>query len=324
MWCQRFARGGCLLAGLLGASVWAQGVSSGAPVRILVGAPAGGSTDTMARAVAQAMGQQLGRTVVVENRLGAGGNLAAEAVARAAPDGQTLLMSFTSHAINASLYPRLPFDPVKDFTPLTMVSTSPSVLVAHPSLAVNNVAELVALAKAKPGEISSASSGNGSTGHIATEVFSSRAGVKLMNVFYKGNSQAVIDVISGQTNLIFDQVSTAASHVRAGKVRALAVTSTNRSPLFPDIPTMAEAGYPGYEDVTLNMLLAPAGTPKEIVAKIHADVAKAFAQPELVARFVERSIELVASPSPEEFGQLIRSEVARLGKVAREAGIKAE
>ena len=145
-----------------------------------------------------------------------------------------------------------------------------------------------------------------------------------MNVFYKGNSQAVIDVISGQTNLIFDQVSTAASHVRAGKVRALAVTSTNRSPLFPDIPTMAEAGYPGYEDVTLNMLLAPAGTPKEIVAKIHADVAKAFAQPELVARFVERSIELVASPSPEEFSQLIRSEVARLGKVTREADIKAE
>ena len=197
-------------------------------------------------------------------------------------------------------------------------------LVAGPSVPARTIAELVALAKSKPGEISSASSGNGSTGHIATEVFSSRAGVKLMNVFYKGNSQAVIDVISGQTNLIFDQVSTAASHVRAGKVRALAVTSTQRSPLFPDIPTMAEAGYPGYEDVTLNMLLAPAGTPKEIVAKIHADVAKAFAQPELVARFVERSIELVASPSPEEFGLLIRSEVARLGKVAREAGIKAE
>jgi tripartite-type tricarboxylate transporter receptor subunit TctC len=191
-------------------------------------------------------------------------------------------------------------------------------------LQVKTLNDLVQLSKANPGSVSVASSGNGSTGHIATEVFASRAGLKLMNVFYKGNSQAMIDVISGQTHLIFDQVSTAASHVRAGKVRALAVTSTQRSPLFPDIPTMSEAGYPGYEDVTLNMLLAPAGTPKEIVQKIHADVVKAFAQPDLVARFVERSIELVASPSPEDFAQLIRSEVARLGKVARESGIKAE
>jgi len=245
-------------------------------------------------------------------------------VAKAAPDGYTLLAHSSTFFAAPLISAHAGYDPVKDFAPITLTCKAPMFLVAGPSVPARTVAELVALAKAKPGEISSASSGNGSTGHIATEVFASRAGVKLMNVFYKGNSQAVVDVISGQTNLIFDQVSTAASHVRAGKVRALAVTSTQRSPLFPDIPTMSEAGYPGYEDVTLNMLLAPAGTPKEIVQKIHADVVKAFAQPDLVARFVERSIELVASPSPEDFAQLIRSEVARLGKVAREAGIKAE
>jgi tripartite-type tricarboxylate transporter receptor subunit TctC len=310
----------------LSTAAWAQGASGypNKPVRIIVPVAAGGNVDIVARAVAQELSKTWGQSVVVENRPSAASIVGTQLVAKAAPDGYTLLAHSSTFFSAPLISANAGYDPVKDFTPITLTCKAPMFLVAGPSVPARTVAELVALAKSKPGEISSASSGNGSTGHIATEVFSSRAGVKLMNVFYKGNSQAVIDVISGQTNLIFDQVSTAASHVRAGKVRALAVTSTQRSPLFPDIPTMAEAGYPGYEDVTLNMLLAPAGTPKEIVAKIHADVAKAFAQPELVARFVERSIELVASPSPEEFGQLIRSEVARLGKVAREAGIKAE
>jgi tripartite-type tricarboxylate transporter receptor subunit TctC len=194
----------------------------------------------------------------------------------------------------------------------------------HPSVPARTVAEFVALAKAKPGEMTNANSGNGSTGHMAGEVFASRAGVKLLNVFYKGSAQAVIDVIGGQAMLMFDQISTSGPHVKGGKLRALAVTSLQRSPLFPDVPTMAESGYPGYEDVTLNFLLAPAGTPKEIIAKLHAEVAKAYKQPELIKRFAERSIELVASPSPEAFGETIKSEVARLSKVARDAGIKAE
>ncbi len=194
----------------------------------------------------------------------------------------------------------------------------------HPSVPARTVAEFVALAKSRPGEISNANSGNGSTGHIAGEVFSSRAGVKLLNVFYKGSAQAVLDVISGQANLMFDQISTSGPYVKAGKLRALAVTSLKRSPLFPDVPTMDGSGYPGYEDVTLNLLLAPVGTPREIIAKLHAEVVKAYKQPELSARFAERSIELVASPSPEDFGNLIKSEVARLSKIARDAGIKAE
>jgi tripartite-type tricarboxylate transporter receptor subunit TctC len=197
-------------------------------------------------------------------------------------------------------------------------------LIASQSVPAKNLAELVQQAKARPGGFSVASSGNGSTGHIASEVFASRAGLKMLNIFYKGNAQAIVDVISGQTQLMFDQVSTAMAHVRSGKVRPLAVTSNTRSALFPEVPTIAESGYPGYEDVTLNMLLAPAGTPKEIVQRLHAELVKAYAQPAMVAQFAERGIDLVASASPEEFGQLIRSEVARLGKLANEVGIKAE
>jgi tripartite-type tricarboxylate transporter receptor subunit TctC len=169
-----------------------------------------------------------------------------------------------------------------------------------------------------------ASSGNGSTGHIASEVFANRAGIKMLNVFYKGNSQSVIDVISGQTQLMYDQIGTAMAHVKAGKLRPLAVTSINRSPLFPEVPTIAELGYPGYEDVTLNMLLAPAGTPRDILVRLQAEVAKAYAKPELLAKFAERGIELVASPTPEAFALMVKSEVDRLRKVAREANIKAE
>jgi tripartite-type tricarboxylate transporter receptor subunit TctC len=206
-----------LLACVTGMGAAAQTLVTTAPVRILVGAPAGGSTDTMARAVAQAMGQQLSRTVLVENRPGAGGNLAAEAVARAAPDGQTLLMSFTSHAINASLYPRLPFDPIKDFSPLTMVSTSPSVLVAHPSLPANNVAELVALAKSKPGQLNFAIGALGSSLHLAGEAFKLKAGVYIVNIPYRGTAPAVQDVLAGQVELMFAAVGNVQQHIRAGK-----------------------------------------------------------------------------------------------------------
>jgi tripartite-type tricarboxylate transporter receptor subunit TctC len=227
-------------------SAMAQTPAANAPIRILVGAPAGGSTDTMARVVAHAMGQQLGRTVVVENRPGAGGNLAAEAVARAAPDGQTLLMSFTSHAINASLYPRLSFDPIKDFTPLTLVSTSPSVLVAHPSLPANNVAELIALAKSKPDSLNYASAGSGTFPHLAIELFKMQAGISVAHIPYKGAAPALNALLAGDVQVLCNDMLTGSQYVKSGKLRALAYTGTSRAPTLPQIPTMAEAGLKDY------------------------------------------------------------------------------
>ena len=214
-----------VLAGLagLGLGGWplahAQ-VNNTAPIRILVGAPAGGTTDTMARTLAQAMGQSLGRNVVVENKPGAGGNIAAEAVAKAAPDGNTLLMSFTSHAINATLYPKLPFDPVKDFTPLTMVSTSPSVLVASPRLPVNSLQELIALARQRPGRLNFAIGALGSSLHLAGDAFKMKAGVYIVNIPYRGTAPAVQDLLAGQVELMFAAVGNVQQHIRAGKLKA--------------------------------------------------------------------------------------------------------
>jgi tripartite-type tricarboxylate transporter receptor subunit TctC len=294
------------------------------PIRIIVPVAPGGNVDIVARTVAAELAKSMGQSVIVENRPSAASILGTQAVAKAAPDGYTLLAHSSTFFAAPTMSANAGYDPVKDFAPITLTCKAPMFLEVHPSVAARSVADLVALAKARPGEISNANSGNGSTGHIAGEVFASRAGVKLLNVFYKGSAQAVVDVISGQANLMFDQISSSGPHVKAGKLRALAVTSIKRSPQFPDVPTMDESGYPGYEDVTLNFLLAPAGTPRAVVAKLHAEVLKAYRQPELVARFAERGIDLVASPTPEEFAALVQSEVTRLSKVVREAGIKAE
>ena len=294
------------------------------PIRIIVPVAPGGNVDIVARTLAAELAKSMGQSVIVENRPSAASIVGTQLVARAAPDGYMLLAHSSTFFTAPTIAPSAGYDPVKDFAPITLTCKAPMFMEVHPSVPARNVAELVAIAKAKPGYISSANSGNGSTGHMAGEVFASRAGIKLLNVFYKGSAQAIIDVISGQAMLMFDQISTSGPYVKSGKLRALAVTSLQRSPMFTNVPTMAESGYPGYEDVTLNFLLAPAGTPKEIVAKLHAEVTKAYQQPELIKRFTERSIQLVASPSPEAFGDQIKSEVARLSKVARDAGIKAE
>ena len=233
---------------LLGTTVLiaASAYSQSAPARILVGAPAGGSTDTLARALAQELGRLLGKVVVVENRPGAGGNIAAEAVAKAAPDGNTLLMSFTSHAINASLYPSLPFDPIKDFTPLTCVANSPSMLVAHPSVAAKDVRELIALAKAKPGKLNFAVGAIGSSLHLAGDLFKMQSGAYIVNIPYRGTAPAIQDVIAGQVELMFAAVGNAQAHVKAGKLKALGVTSAKRLAAFPDVAAIAEV-LPGYE-----------------------------------------------------------------------------
>jgi len=294
------------------------------PIKIIVPVAPGGNVDIVARNLARELSKGLGQPVLVENRSSAASLVGTQLVAKAAPDGYTLLAHSSTFFSAPLIMKNAGYDPLKDFAPISLTCKAPMFLIASQSVPAKNLAELVQQAKARPGGFSVASSGNGSTGHIASEVFASRAGLKMLNIFYKGNAQAIVDVISGQTQLMFDQVSTAMAHVRSGKVRPLAVTSNTRSALFPEVPTIAESGYPGYEDVTLNMLLAPAGTPKEIVQRLHAELVKAYAQPAMVAQFAERGIDLVASPSPEEFGQLIRSEVARLGKLAKEVGIKAE
>ena len=292
------------------------------PIKILVGAPAGGTTDTMARTLATVLGTQLGRTVVVENKPGAGGNLAADAVAKAAPDGNTLLMSFTSHAINASLYPSLPFDPVKDFTPLTMVSTSPSILVAHPRLPANNVKELMALAKTKPGQLNFAIGALGSSLHMAGDAFKMQAGVFIVNIPYRGTAPAVQDVLAGQVDLMFAAVGNVQSHIKAGKLKALGVTSAKRLAAFPDVPAIGES-LPGYESSAWFGLFAPGRMNPEVAKKL-ADAARAAVQSPEVKRRIENEGATPVGNSPEEFSRFVDSEIVRWRKVVQYAGAKPE
>jgi tripartite-type tricarboxylate transporter receptor subunit TctC len=296
--------------------------SANAPVRILVGAPAGGTTDTMARALAQALGQQLSRVVVVENKPGAGGNLAAEMVAKAPPDGNTLLMSFTSHAINASLYPSLPFDPVKDFTPLTMVSTSPSVLVAHPSLPVKNVADLVKLAKEKPGQLNFAIGALGSSLHLAGDSFKMKAGVFIVNIPYRGTAPAVQDVLAGQVELMFAAVGNAQAHIKAGKLRALGVTSPKRLAAFPDVPAIGET-LPGYESSAWFGLFAPGRMNPELAKRL-SDAARVAIQSPEVKRRIESEGAIPAGNSPQEFSKFVEAEIVRWRTVVQYSGAKPE
>lgn len=311
---------GGLIAGA--AVVHAQVPVSVVPVRILVGAPAGGTTDTMARALAKALGQQLGRTVVVENKPGVGGNLAAEAVAKAPADGNTLLMSFTSHAINASLYPSLPFDPVKDFTPLTMVSSSPSILVAHPSLPVRNVAELIVLAKEKPGRLNFAIGALGSSLHLAGDSFKMKAGVFIVNIPYRGTAPAVQDVLAGQVELMFAAVGNAQAHIKAGKLRALGVTSPRRLPAFPEVPAIGEA-LPGYESSAWFGLFAPGRMNPELAKRL-SDAARAAIQSPEVRRRIELEGAVPAGNSPQEFAKFVEAEIVRWRAVVQYSGAKPE
>jgi tripartite-type tricarboxylate transporter receptor subunit TctC len=314
-----------LCCGLCGAvSLGAQEAWPIKPIKIVVPVAAGGTVDVVARVLAQELSKGLGQTVLVENRPSAASLVGTVAVAKAPPDGYTLLAHSSTFLTAPLVVEHAGYDPIADFEPISMTCKSPMVLVAGPSQTSQSLKELVQAAKAKPGEISVASSGNGSTGHMASAVFASRAGIRMLNVFYKGNAQAMTDVMGGQTQLMFDQIGTAMGPIKSHKLRPLAVTSSQRNALLPEVPTIAESGYAGYEDVTLNLLLAPHGTPKEILNRLHAEITKIYAQPELVNRFAMRGIELVASPSPESFAQTVRSEVERLRKVTREAGIQAE
>ncbi len=293
-------------------------------IRVIVPLAAGGNLDIVARAVSEQISRSLGQTVLVENRPGASSLVGTQFVAKSAPDGYTLLAIANTFATVPLVVASPGYDPLRDFAGITLTCLVPQVLIANPALPARTLKELIALARSQPGRISYATSGNGSTGHMASELFSRQAGVRMLHVPYKGNSQALIDVIGGQVNLMFDQVSTSAPQIKAGKVRAFAVTSLARSPLLPEVPTADEAGLPGFEDITFNGLMAPAGTPREILARVNRAVAEAVRAPDLHARFLERGIELVASGSPEAFGEYLRAEVEKKGRLAREAGIKPE
>lgn len=294
------------------------------PVRVVVPLVPGGNLDIVARAVAQRLGEGLGQQIIVENRPGASSLVGTQYVAKAAPDGYTLLAMANTFTSVPAVIANPGYDPVKDFTGVTMTCKVAQVLVINPSLPVKSVKELVALAKARPGELSYASSGNGSTGHFAAELFNQKAGLKMLHVPYKGNAQAIVDIIAGQVMMMYDQVSTSSPLVKAGKLRALAVTSSTRSSLFPDLPTIDEAGVKGYEAITFNGLLAPAGTPREALSRLQGEVAKIVAVPALRNNFLDRGVELMASTSPDEFTAYIRNEVVANAKLARNAGIKAQ
>ncbi|MDM0081918.1 tripartite tricarboxylate transporter substrate binding protein [Variovorax sp. J31P179] len=292
------------------------------PIRLLVGAPAGGSTDTIARTLAAGMGPVLGRTVIVENRPGAGGNIAAEVVAKAPPDGNTLLLSFTSHAINATLYPTLPFDPVKDFTALSCIATSPSILVAHPSVPADNVRELIALAKAKPGQLNFAIGALGSSLHMAGEAFKMQSGVYIVNIPYRGTAPAVQDVLAGQVQLMFAAVGNVQQHIKAGKLKALGVTSAKRLPEFPDLPAIAET-LPGYESSAWFGLFGPARIPAETTRRLADAARQAIAEPAMRKRFDSEGVIAVGN-TPEQFGPFVQSEIKRWAQVVKYSGARPE
>jgi len=292
------------------------------PVKILVGASPGGTTDTLAREIAQDMTRTLGRPVIVENKAGAGGNLAADAVAKSPPDGYTLLVSFTSHAINATLYPQLPFDPVADFTAISMIATVPSILVAGPRLSARSVSDVIAAAKAKPDGLTFAIGGIGSSVHLAGEQFKMRAGVAILNVPYKGTSPAMTDVLGGQVDMMFASVVTATPHIKAAKLKALGVTSAQRLALLPDVPAIAET-VPGFESRAWFGLFGPARLPPEITATLHRAVATALRTPEIRARLEQEGATPVGS-APAEFSNFVREDVKRWAPIVKASGAKPE
>src|SRR5216684_6164355 len=266
-----------VLAAFLSAAALAQSAADypGRPIRIVVPLAAGGNVDIVARTLAEQIAKSLGQAVLVENRPGASSLVGTQFVARSAPDGYTVLAVANTFATVPLTVANPGYDPLKDFAGVTQTCLVPQVLVVNPSLPAQSVKELIALAKTQPGKFSYASSGNGSTGHMAAELFNRQAGVTMLHVPYKGNSQALIDVISGQVAMMFDQVSTSTPQIKAGKVRAIAVTSLARSPLLPEVPTVDESGVPGYEDITFNGMVAPAGTPRDILLRLNRAVAEA-------------------------------------------------
>ncbi len=292
------------------------------PIRLIVPFAAGGGNDAVARTIAQRLSEELGQQVVVDNRAGAGGIVGAEAAAKSAPDGYTLFLGGVgSHAINPSVHRDLPYDPVKDFAPISLIASAPLILVVHPSVAASSVEELIGLAKAKPNTINYASNGNGSSSHLAAVMFESMTAIRMTHVPYKGLSPALVDLLAGRVQAMFSSVVAILPQVTAGKLRALAVTGERRLALLSDVPTVAEAGVIGYQAGSWYGILAPAGTPPEIIRKLNGEIVKAIRRPEMQRSFALEGAEPIGS-SPQEFAAHIRAELDRIGKVAREARIE--
>ena len=304
-------------------------IAGGKPIRLLVGAPPGGTTDTLARALGQEMAKVLNQTVVVENRPGAGGNIAADMVAKAAPDGYTLLMGTVgTHGINQSLYGKLPFDPIKDFAPITLVAAVPNVLVINPAFAqqnkINSVNDLIAYARANPGKLNMASSGNGTSIHLAGELFKTQTKTYMVHFPYKGSGPALADLSAGTVHVMFDNLPSSMGLIKGGKLKALAVTSAKPSPALPGVPTVAQAAnLPGYEASSWFGLLAPAGTPQEIVTRVQQEVAKALATPAMREKMQAQGAE-PSGNTPQQFATHIRNETAKLAKVVKDSGAKVD
>jgi tripartite-type tricarboxylate transporter receptor subunit TctC len=293
-------------------------------VKLVVPFPPGGPLDATGRAIAQKLTEAWGQSVIVENKPGAGGNIGADYVAKSAPDGYTVVMgALSTHAVNPSLYPKMPFDAQRDFAPITLVAITPNVLVVNPSLPVHSVKELIAYAKANPGKLSFGSGSIGSAGHLAGELFKVDAGVDMVHVPYKGAAPAMQGLLAGDTQLMFDNLASAMSQVKAGKLRALAVTSAERSKLVSDLPTMAEAGVPGFDISTWYGLLAPAGTPPDLIAKWNADVTKILSAPEMRERLATQGAE-AAPDSPADFAKFIASELVKYAKIVKASGAKVD
>ena len=305
------------------ASVAAQGYPD-RPVRILVGYPPGGGTDLVARLVAQPLSERWRQPVVVENRPGANAIIATEAVTKAKPDGYTLLMAYaTELAVNPATFKKLPYDPVRDLAPIAQLASAPLVMAVHPSLAAQNIEELIALAKAKPGALSYSSSGTGSVHQFAGELFKLRTGTDIVHIPYKGSGPAVADAVSGQVQVTFASAASVLRFIQSGRLRALAVTSPQRSPQLPGVPTAVESGLAGVEMTSWYGLLAPAGTPQEIVVKVATDVAAALASPEIKKGFEVQGLD-VAQSSPRAFADFIRDEAAKYARIARAGNIQQE
>ncbi|KTT27231.1 tripartite tricarboxylate transporter substrate binding protein [Pseudacidovorax intermedius] len=293
------------------------------PIRLVVGYAAGGATDVIARLVAVKMGEQLGQPVMVDNRAGANSNLGAEIVARAAPDGYTLYVYTIANTINASLYPRLGYDPVKDFEPIGLIAKIPNILVVNPKLPIKSLADYVRYARDARDGITFASSGSGSSIHLSGEMFKMQSGLKMLHVPYKGSAPAVTDLLGGQVDSMFDNTPSALPHVQAGKLRAIAITSAQRSSLLPDVPTLAESGYPGFDVQSWFALAAPAGTPRPVIAQLNAALDKSLAAPDVRQRLQE----LAAAPvpgTPEEARSFANAEIKRWREVVKASGASAQ
>jgi tripartite-type tricarboxylate transporter receptor subunit TctC len=292
------------------------------PIRLVLPYPPGGGSDTIGRPLAQKMSEGLGQQVVVENRGGANGNIGMEHVARAAPDGYTIVLALTAQlAVNPGLYSKVPYDPVRDYAPITLLGTGTYILVVHPSLPVHSVKALIALAKARPGQIAYSSSGNGSGGHLAAELLNSMAGIRMLHVPYKGGGPALMDLIAGQVQVLFATQLASWPHIQSGRIRALAVSTARRPASIPNLPTVAETGLPGYDAGVWYGILAPAGTPREIIARLNAEIVRALSAPDYRKFLVGNGIDPIGSP-PGELAQYIQSELVKWAKVVKDAHVR--